>query len=273
MRTRPAAKRACWGACVERFTVNDAWMTLALRFALLLHIEALLTPHVRNGRSLASERDREAKLMGTLSCTLDKVPPVPEMRSRQREVLLIREILAGRRDLFDDLIAPHWNAVRRVVRTKMGHDPDIDDVTQQAVFKAFTHLEQFRFEGGFRTWLIRIALNEVIQNWRRRVASRSVAMEPSDLAAVSVADPKDSPFTLCMRSQTARMLQAALATLPERYRLVVRMRDFEERSVAEVADALRLTASTVKTRHHRARMRMAKILLKLNTTPGPNGTQ
>jgi RNA polymerase sigma-70 factor (ECF subfamily) len=147
----------------------------------------------------------------------------------------------------------------------MGNDPDSDDVAQQAVFKAFTHLEQFRYEGGFRTWLIRIALNEVIQNWRKRVASRSVSVEPFTLAAVSVADPKDSPFHLCVRGQTARLLQTAVATLPERYRLVIRMRDFEERSVAEVAEALSLTTAAVKTRHHRARRRMATILSELKT--------
>jgi DNA-directed RNA polymerase specialized sigma24 family protein len=51
------------------------------------------------------------------------------------------------------------------------------------------------------------------------------------------------------------------------------MRDFEERSVAEVADALRLTVCAVKTRHHRARMRMAKILSGLNMAPVANGTK
>jgi RNA polymerase sigma-70 factor (ECF subfamily) len=207
--------------------------------------------------------------MGTLTYTLDKVSPIPEPRGGQREDLLIRQILAGRRDLFGDLIEPHLDAVWRAVRARMGNDPDIDDVAQQAVFKAFMRLEQFRFEGAFRTWLIRIALNEVIQNWRRRVASRSVVMEPAAIAAVSVADPKDSPFNLCARSQTARLLQTALATLPEPYRLVVRMRDFEERSVAEVAGALRMTVSAVKTRHHRARQRIAKILSELKTIPDP----
>jgi RNA polymerase sigma-70 factor, ECF subfamily len=211
--------------------------------------------------------------MGTLTCTLDKMSPIPELPVEHRETLLIRQILAGRRDLFGDLIEPHLDAVSRAVRSRMGNDPDIDDVAQQAVFKAFTHLDQFRFEGGFRTWLIRIALNEVIQNWRKRIASRSVRMEPSAIAAVSVTDPKDSPYHLCMRSQTAGLLQSALATLPESYRLVVRMRDFEERSISEVADALRLTASAVKTRHHRARLRMAKILSELNTAPGRNLTQ
>ena len=111
--------------------------------------------------------------------------------------------------------------------------------------------------------MIRIALNEVIQNWRKRVASRSVVMEPFTLAAVSVADPRDSPFHLCVRGQTARLLQTAVATLPERYRLVIRMRDIEQRSVAEVAETPSLTVAAVKTRHHRAQRRMAIILSKL----------
>jgi RNA polymerase sigma-70 factor (ECF subfamily) len=207
--------------------------------------------------------------MGTLRCTLDKTSPIPEPRGEHREALLIRKVLAGRRDLFGDLIEPHLDAIWRAVQARMGNDPDVDDVAQQAVFKAFTHLDQFRFEAGFRTWLIRIALNEVIQNWRRRIASRTVVMEPSAIAATSIADPKDSPFNLCARRQTARLLQAALATLPEPYRLVVRMRDFEERSVSEVAHALRMTASAVKTRHHRARQRMAKILSEMNTLRDP----
>jgi RNA polymerase sigma-70 factor (ECF subfamily) len=210
--------------------------------------------------------------MGTLTCTLDKVSPIPELRGGHREDLLIRQILAGRRDLFDDLIEPHWDAVWRSVQARMGNHPDIDDVVQQAVFKAFTRLGQFRFEGAFRTWLIRIALNEVIQNWRKRVASRSVVLEPFTLAAVSVADPKHSPYNLYARSQTAGLLQTVLATLPEPYRLVVRMRDFEECSVSEVAKALRLTASAVKTRHHRARAKMAKILSELKIVPSRNMT-
>jgi RNA polymerase sigma-70 factor (ECF subfamily) len=204
--------------------------------------------------------------MGTLRCMPDKVSPMPEVPADCREALLIRQVLAGRRDLFGDLIEPHLNAVWRAVRARMGNHSDIDDVAQQAVFKAFIHLEQFRFESGFRTWLIRIAHNEVIQNWRKRTASQWV-MEPSAIAAVSVADPKDSPFNLCVRSQAAGLLRTALATLPEPYRLVVRMRDLEERSVSEVAKALRLTASAVKTRHHRARLKMAKVLTELKNGP------
>jgi RNA polymerase sigma-70 factor (ECF subfamily) len=202
--------------------------------------------------------------MGTVICNLDELSPIPALPGERHEVSLIRQILTGRRDLFGDLIEPHLDSIWRAVRAKMGNDPDVDDVFQQVVFKAFLHLEQFRFEASFRTWMIRIARNEATENWRRRFAARSVALDPSAIAQIHVADSKDSPFEVCMRSQTAGLLQVALAHLTEKDRQVIRMRDLEERTISEVAEALRLRVSAVKTRHHRARRRMAKILAKLD---------
>src|SRR5271154_3048223 len=137
-------------------------MTRALRLAAGKSFLAARFVPSRNGRSPAIEGGRKVRVMATLTYALDKMPLIPGARGAHREAELFREILAGLRDLFDVLIEPHLGAVRRAVRAKMGNDPEIDDVTQQAVFKASTHLEQFRHEGRFRTWLIRIALNEVI---------------------------------------------------------------------------------------------------------------
>jgi RNA polymerase sigma-70 factor (ECF subfamily) len=200
-----------------------------------------------------------------LAATLDlrSLPPMP---GAHREASLIRQVLEGRRDLFGDLIEPHLDALCRVVKAKLRNDSDIEDIVQQTLLKAFIHLEQFRHEAGFRTWLIRIALNEAAQNWRRRLSSRLVLLDLPRIAETQAADPKDSPFDACARSQAVRLLQLSLASLPETYRVVVRMRDLEERSVSEVAEALRLTAAAVRTRHHRARPRMAKFL---SETEGP----
>ena len=212
--------------------------------------------------ALVSERlqVKESGLMGTIACSVDKVSAIPVLPVEHKEASLIRQILGGRRDLFGDLIEPHVGALWRIVQARMRNDPDTDDIVQQAVFKAFTHLEQFRFEAGFRTWLIRIALNEVTQHWRKTLPSRWVALDGSAIAQTQVSDPKDSPFNVCARSQTARLLRIALASLPEKYRIVVRMRDLEERSISEVAERLCLTVAAVKTRHHRGRLRMAKVL-------------
>ena len=223
--------------------------------------------------TLVSERLQieETDPMGPVACNLDKVSAIPALLVEHKEASLIRQILGGRRDLFGDLIEPHVGALWRTVQAKMRDDPDIDDIVQRAVFNAFTHLEQFRFEAGFRTWLIQIALNEVHQNWRKRLASRSVALDGSAITEIQVTDPRDSPYNVFARSQTARLLQIALASLPEKYQIVVRMRDLEERSISEVAETLRLTVAAVKTRHHRGRLRMAKFLSRAAICGGSRG--
>lgn len=87
-------------------------------------------------------------------------PSPTRHETRTDEIALIHNIVGGQRDLFGDLIAPHLAALSRVVRTKLEADLEVEDIFQQAALKALTHLAQFRFEAGFRTWLIQIAINE-----------------------------------------------------------------------------------------------------------------
>jgi RNA polymerase sigma factor (sigma-70 family) len=194
----------------------------------------------------------EAPMMASVAYT-------PTTTGRE-EGALIRRILDGRRDLFADLIAPHLRPLLRVVQTTVGSHPEVEDIVQQTTLKAFTHLEQFRFEASFRTWLIRIGLNEARQ-WRRKVASSPLlALDLPELAGLPGADESPSPLTECQRSESIAQLHAALASLPEMYRIVVLLRDLEDLRFSEVARRLGLTLPTVKTRHRRARQKMAKIL-------------
>jgi RNA polymerase sigma factor (sigma-70 family) len=180
------------------------------------------------------------------------------------EVALIRKILGGRRDLFADLIAPHLTPLLRMVRATIGSHPDVEDIVQQTALKALTHLEQFRFEASFRTWLIRIGLNEARQ-WRRKCASSQfLALDLPTLTQLPATDESHSPLVECQRSEATVRLRAALAWLPEKYRIVVLLRDLEDLSLSEVARRLGLTVPAVKTRHLRARQKMAKFLGRLN---------
>ena len=198
--------------------------------------------------------------MGTITYSVGTALANPCIGNEHKDASLIRQILTGRKDLLGDPIKPHLDPLRRCVRAKMGNNPDVEDVVQQTIFKAFTHLDQFRFEACFKTWLTRIALNEVAQSWRRRVSGRWVGLEDSAQTVLQAMDPSDSPLRAYERSQTANLLQRALSSLPERYRVVVRMRDLEERSISEVAEVLCITIGAVKSRHHRGRLRMAQIL-------------
>ena len=176
------------------------------------------------------------------------------------EAALIRKIVGGHRDLFGELIAPHLAPLLRVVRATIGGDPEVEDIVQQAAFKAFTKLAQFRFEAGFRTWLIRIGLNEARQWLRKFAFSRIVGLAHLPLSELPIADKNHSPFIEYQRGETGAQLRAALICLPEKYREVILLGDMEDLSISEVARRLGLTIPAVKTRQRRARQKLAEFL-------------
>lgn len=187
---------------------------------------------------------------------------IPTMAGEEGD--LIRKILGGRPDLFGDLITPHLAPLLRMLKATVGGYAEVDDIVQQTTLKAFTHLEQFRFEASFRTWLIRIGLNEARQWQRKWASSRFLALDVSTLPELKVADEGHSPLVEYQRTETIVRLRAAVASLPERYRLIIHLRYFEDLSLSEVARRLGLTMPAVKTRHLRARRKMATFLA------GPN---
>jgi DNA-directed RNA polymerase specialized sigma24 family protein len=74
------------------------------------------------------------------------------------EAAMIRKIVGCQRDFFGDLIAPRLTPLLSTVRATIASHAEVDDIVQQTVLKAFTHVAQFRFEAGFGTWLIQIGL-------------------------------------------------------------------------------------------------------------------
>ena len=223
----------------------------------------------------------------SLPCLTLGVISIPTMAAKEGE--LIRNILDGRRDLFGDLITPHLTPLRRTVRATIGGHPEVEDIVQQTALKAFIHLDQFRCEARFSTWLIRIGLNEA-RAWRRKCgSSRLLAPDVPTLTQLPVADQRHSPLVEFQRSEASVRLHTALAWLPEKYRIVILLRDLEDLRISEVAQRLGLTIPAVKTRHMRARQKMAKFLRPLrqsrppsarlpmiglgDTTPAPQGNR
>jgi RNA polymerase sigma-70 factor (ECF subfamily) len=200
--------------------------------------------------------------MGSVACTLEKTSPLARKKDYrwEKEGQLIAQIVAGRKDLFTTLIEPHLAPLSRLIRAKVGNVSESDDVIQQTILKAYTRLNQFRFEASFRTWLVRIALNEVIQWHRKRLSKRLLVLDPSALAQLPVADQTASPLKQCERREEAELFRKAYAMLPEKYQDMIRLRDVEHLSIAEVAKVLSLTVPAVKTRHRRARLQMVNLL-------------
>jgi RNA polymerase sigma-70 factor, ECF subfamily len=184
-------------------------------------------------------------------------------RSGSEETVLIGRILAGRKDLFDELLKPHLAPLWRVVQAKMGTDTDVEDVVQQTLLKAYLHLEQFRNEARFNTWLIRIALHEILQRHRLRWSSHLVSLDPITLCKFQGSEETASPYKQLERRETNNLLRKAIAELPAKYQALIVLRDMQGVSVRDAARVLGMTVSAVKTRHRRARHKMAHSLAPL----------
>lgn len=181
------------------------------------------------------------------------------------EAGMITSILAGETQLYHELIRPHERSVYMMALSYMKNEADAEDVAQEAFLKAFRALESFRSEAKFGTWLISITLNEARNRLRRKnaVPMDSLDVPADEEGAVSPAllrDWREVPSEALERGEIRSLIASAVESLPEIYRCVFVLRDVEELSVNETAEALHLSVPAVKVRLHRARMMLQKQL-------------
>jgi len=170
-----------------------------------------------------------------------------------------REVLT-RNDAFMTLLEPHMGSLQRIARKMTNNAWDADDLVQQTLLKAFAHLDQFRFEASFTSWLTSIAMNELRSIHRKPITSLTQAMDTRVLEGLAVASHNDSPAVAYERLEGANQLHSALASMSTTYQTVVRLRDLHELSIQETARCLSVSISATKTRHHRARKKLRLLM-------------
>jgi RNA polymerase sigma-70 factor, ECF subfamily len=185
-----------------------------------------------------------------------------ELRDESR---MIASILAGDAHLFHELIRPYERRVYAMALSFLRNEADAEDATQETFLKAFRNLAGFRGDAKFGTWLVSIALNEARSRIRRRDAIKVESLdEPVDeeghTSPALLRDWKEIPSEVLERKEIRQLLHKAVTALPLIYREVFQLRDIEQMSVNEAADALGITISSVKVRLHRARMMLQKAL-------------
>ncbi len=170
---------------------------------------------------------------------------------------LIQLTLAGDNDCFTALIDRHLQAVKRRITLIARRGIDVDDLLQETLLKVWRHLSTFRSEATFRTWMTRVAINELLQSHRRSgVRPHYEVFSTLD----RIASPQESPLELLTRVETSETVRGAIALLPTKYRQVVIHRDFEQLSIKETARSLAATIPAIKIRLFRARRMLATVL-------------
>lgn len=181
------------------------------------------------------------------------------------EATLIRRVQDGERDLFYELIRPYERRVYSAALAILRNPADAEDVSQEAMLKALRHIRQFRAEARFSTWLIQIAVNEARMHRRKDhveviepIADRRD--EEGNYTPRDFADWREIPSESLERKEIREKLAEALGSLGEIYREVFVLRDMQHLSIEETAQALGISAASVKTRLLRARLMLRDLL-------------
>jgi RNA polymerase sigma-70 factor, ECF subfamily len=180
------------------------------------------------------------------------------------EAQMIASILAGNTHEFHDLIQPYERSVYSMALSMLQNEADAEDAAQEAFLKAFRNLRKFRGEAKFSTWLISITLNEARSRLRQKKTAKTDSLdelnEGGQVLPALLRDWREIPSDVVERREVRVMLQHAITGLPLIYREIFLLRDLEELSVNQSAEALGISVAAAKVRLHRARMMLQKKL-------------
>jgi len=168
---------------------------------------------------------------------------------------------------FNELVNRYSRKIFRLAKHITQNDEDAEDVLQETFLKAFEHLGNFQGQSKFYTWIVRIAVNESLMKLRKRKSDRSVPLdEPvdtgEDTVVREIAVWDEDPEKQYSQEELAKILDDAVQSLRPPFRTVFVLRDIEELSTEETAEALGISVPAVKSRLLRARLQLRERLTR-----------
>lgn len=181
---------------------------------------------------------------------------------------LVAASLAGDSKAFQALVERYQARLFGAVRHYLRNPVEVEDIVQETFLKAFTRLGSFQQSSAFYTWLYRIAVNTILDLKKRKSRSPIQSMaEPEELGSPSAeANERMTvrPDAQLERAEIVEITQGVLVELPDIFRIVLVMREFEGLAYQEIADVLEISIGTVESRLFRARARFKQKLLQMH---------
>jgi len=184
-------------------------------------------------------------------------------RPQTDDANLVSRTLDGDQLAFQELVERHSDRLFSLVRHYTRSAAEIEDVVQETFLKAFSKLETFQLQSSFSTWIHRIAVNTALDMLKRRGRNPVTAVEDPELAAPAGSRNLPAPDAAMARDEIAEVTHRVLEELPEIFRTVLVLREFEDQSYLEIAEVLDISIGTVESRLFRARARFKDALLRL----------
>lgn len=193
------------------------------------------------------------------------------IKATEKEMLtdaaVVERVLTGEVSLYELLMRRHNQKLYRVIRSYLKQEQEVEDAMQETYLKAFEKLHQFRSSALFSTWLIRIGINNALARLReqKRLSPTALLVDrPEDFSYLLNQTNHMNPEQIAIRQEVKQLLERAIDSIPEKYRIVYTLREVEDMPIHEVCQCLDLSESNVKVRLHRAKSILKESLFKLS---------
>lgn len=186
-------------------------------------------------------------------------PPDP---ARDQDERLILAAAKGDLDAFNQLVTRHERTVLNLCWRMLGSLPEAEDASQDAFIKAWTNAKSFK-GGAVRPWLLRIATNtcyDALRSKGRKPTGSLDAIEFETEPDWSTQSDSVDPVRFAETGDLSRLLEAALAQIPDEQRLAVTLCDIQGLQLAEAAEVMNTSLGTVKSRLFRGRAKLRDLI-------------
>jgi len=202
----------------------------------------------------------------------DRDPVLPPILSLSDEDLMAR-VAEDEERAFGELVRRYQGRITNLVSRVLNDRECADDLAQEVFVRVFIHRRNYRRGSKLSTWLFTIAANLAKNEIRRRVRRRNwfsldALQEALNDSAMIFADRREGTERALEREQLQKEVGRAIATIPEKYRVALVLRDIEGLAYEEIAEVMGLPGGTVRSRINRARTMLKKKLQPLRRKEG-----
>ena len=181
------------------------------------------------------------------------------------ETTLVTQAREGDNRAFSELVKRYEAKIFRLAQHITQNREDAEDVLQETFLKAYEHLDQFQGNSKFYTWIVRIAVNQALMKLRRRKTDKTVSLDEGidtgeDTVTREIAAWDEDPEQRFTREELGEILDSTVQSLAPAYRSVFLLRDVDDLSTEETAEALGISVPAVKSRLLRARLQLREKL-------------
>ena len=192
------------------------------------------------------------------------------MTQADTDEALVKRSQADDERAFGELVSRYESKVYSLALKMLRNPEDAEDVLQDTFLRAYRGIKSFKGNSTFSTWIYRITANSALMRLRKRQLP-TVSIDDADEreTPINIADWAPGPVEQVLNQETQAAMSEAIEALPPEFRQVFVLRDLEELSNAEVAEILDLSVAAVKSRLHRARLKVRNRLATYFGEPKP----